>query len=324
MDHLKIWGGCFVLALSAILSGCTEENVISRRMQFQPPQTGVITAMTFNIRVDTILDVGNGWGKRKQLAIDTIATNTADIVGLQEALDRQVRDIRQALPQYNTYSAGRSNGKQKGESCAILYRKDRFTLNDSGTFWFSKNPSKPGSKSWGAMCPRICSWVNLSDIATGKRFYVYNVHLDNLSQSSRKNSTEILARHIAARRTLDPFFVMGDFNMQLDNPAMRYLQKIGFDTPYPKMTDAWQSLNPSREPTGTRHGFSGRTSGPRIDHIPVSEGIRTLAVKTDTTNKNGKYPSDHFPVIAKFLLPEPAKLTVQNTTTRGTKTTPKL
>ncbi|MCK5611645.1 hypothetical protein KAR91_57775, partial [Candidatus Pacearchaeota archaeon] len=80
------------------------------------------------------------------------------------------------------------------------------------------------------------------------------------------------------------------------NPAMRYLQKIGFDTPYPKMTDAWQSLNPSRKPTGTRHGFSGRTSGPRIDHIPV---------------------------IAKFLLPEPTKLTVQNTKTRGTKTTPK-
>ena len=256
--------------------------------------------MSFNVRVDIFLDGFNRWNNRKQLVFDMLADNVADVIGLQEALDHQVRQIQQALPQYSHYAAGRNDGKRKGETCAIFYRKDRFALGDSGTFWFSDTPSKPGSKDWGNLWPRICSWVYLTEKATGAGFYVYNVHFDVFSQNSRQRSAELLAKRIATRKTPDPFIVTGDFNMELDNPAMVYLQNINLETPYPRMLTAWQSLHPGWNSTGTRHSFRGSISGPKIDHIPICEEARALDVKIDRRNKNGRYPSDHFPIIAKI------------------------
>jgi endonuclease/exonuclease/phosphatase family metal-dependent hydrolase len=298
---------CLSVTFLLILAGCSEQQkkIPSRHIPFPSPRADVVKVMTFNIRVDTILDGSNRWNNRKELVFDTIADNRADVIGLQEALDFQVTQTQQALPQYANYAAGRSNGKQKGETCAIFYRKDRFALADSGTFWFSNKPSKPGSKGWGNFPPRICSWIRLLDRQTRAGFYVYNVHLDNLSQNSRKKSVELLAHRVGMRAEPEPFIVMGDFNMELDNPAMMPLQKTQRRGPYPCMVDAWESVHGKGKTagTGTRHGFRGGRSGPKIDHIPVCEDARPLDVKIDRRSLNGRYPSDHFPVVASILLP---------------------
>lgn len=299
---------CLLLSIISIMVGCCpQQQSTPRVIHFPGSSSDVIKAMSFNVRVDIFLDGPNRWNSRKELVFDILENNAADVIGLQEALDSQVRQIQQALPQYSHYAAGRNDGRQKGESCAIFYRKDRFLLEDCGTFWFSDTPSKPGSKDWGNLWPRICSWVHLTEKATGDDFYVYNVHLDVFSQNSRKKSTELLAKRIAARKTKNPFIVMGDFNMGLDNPAMVYLQNINSETPYPKMVSAWQSLYPGRNSGGTRHNFRGRASGTKIDHIPISEGLQALEVKIDRWNVDGQYPSDHFPVIAKIRLISPPK-----------------
>ena len=299
----------FTIILSLLSGSAAQSKTTSRMVRFTPPHSGEMKVMTFNIRVDTMLDGWHRWKQRKPLVIDTITDNSADIFGLQEAKNKQLQDIRRAMPQYGTYAVGRNNGASKGESCPIFYRKDRFRLNDSGTFWFSNTPSKPGSKDWGNLWPRICSWVHLTDKTAGTGFYVYNVHLDNLSQHSRELSVRMLAGRIAARKTRDPFLVMGDFNMEMDNPAMRYLEKIGYSTPYPRMSDAWSLVNVQNSDIGTRHGFSGRISGPKIDHIPLCENAIPLSVKIDRRSYNGHYPSDHFPVIATIFFKEPTQVT---------------
>ena len=304
LNRLKMTGIFSIVTISLILTGCAQQKkIISRDIRFPSPQMGVVKAMTFNIRVGTAWwDGANRWSKRRQNVVETIKRNSADIIGLQEALDFQLEHIQQALPQYSTYAAGRNNGRQKGEACPIFYRKDRFRLADSGTFWFSDTPDVPGTKDWGNIPPRICSWVRLRDKASGKGFYVYNLHLDNLSQRSRAKSVRLLASRIAARKTKDPFIVMGDFNMELDNPAMKFLQKIENQGPYPTMVDAWSSIYPGDSSIGTRHNFSGRSSGPKIDHIPISWDARALAVNIDRRGLNGRYPSDHFPVIATIRI----------------------
>ena len=206
----------------------------------RPERSGgdVIKAMSFNIRVTNPFDFGNPWSKRKKIVVDRLTSHGPDVAGLQEATNSQLKYIKKSLPQYSFYAAGRSNGKTKGEACPILYRTDRFGMDDSGTFWFSNTPDKPSTR-FGNFCPRICSWVHLRDKNTGTGFYVYNLHLDNMSQSSRAKSVRQLAKHIAARKTNEPFIVMGDFNMPLENPAMQYLQQI----PDLQMTDAWLSIN---------------------------------------------------------------------------------
>ena len=282
------------LSLSALLiMGSGGQKVTSGIIKSSSLKTATIKVMTFNIRVDTFLDGFNGWKNRRPIVCDILTNNAADVVGVQEALLHQVEQIQQALPQYSNYMAGRNNGKQKGESCTIFYRKDRFTLDDSGTFWFSDTPAKPGSKGWGNLWPRICSWVHLVNKETGAGFYVYNVHLDVLSQNSRQKSAELLASRIAARKLSDPFIVMGDFNMGLDNPAMVYLQNIGSQNPSPRMIDAWQS---------TRHDLTDGEKAPRIDHIVLSDNALALNVTVDRYNVDGRYPSDHFPVVANIFL----------------------
>jgi len=298
---------CLLAIVSLIISGgCGgSRKIVSRRVRFSSSQAGVVKVMTLNIRVDTVIDGPNRWNNRKQIVFDTLADNAADVIGLQEALRSQVRDVQLALPQYAGYAAGRKDGRNKGESCAIFYRKERFALADAGTFWFSNTPFEPGSKGWGNLPPRICSWVYLIEKGLKRAFYVYNLHLDNFSQNSRKKSVKLLAKHIAARRTRDPFIVMGDFNMDMDNPAMKFLHNSNYSTAYPKMVDAWQFVHGGPAETGTRHNFRGSLSGPRIDHIPISENARALEASIDRRKVNGRYPSDHFPVIAKILLGKP-------------------
>lgn len=298
----KVTKMVLLITTAMILSGCGGGTMRPHTVRFSNNQTDVVKAMTFNVRTKTFIDGLNGWNHRKQSVFDILSDNSPDIIGLQEVQYTQYREIHQALPQYNSYIAGRNNGKASGESCPIFYRKGRFTLADAGTFWFSDTPSLPGTTDWGNMSPRICSWAHLIDTRSKAGLYVYNLHLDHFSQNSREKSVKLLASKINGRKIKDPFIVMGDFNMELDNPAMQYLDRTGWEKPYTKSTDAWQLVHPGRT-IGTRHGFSGGLSGPQIDHIRISSNLHALDARIDLRhNGSGRYPSDHFPVIANIFL----------------------
>ena len=257
--------------------------------------------MTINIRYGTADDGPNSWENRKEVVFDVLGKYGQDVVGLQEAMYFQIYQIQRALPQYQIIAASRDDGKRTGEACPILFRKDRFRRIDSGTFWFSNSPWKP-SKHWGNEVPRICTWVHLAEIASGDSFYVYNLHLDHRSQLSRQKSVELLAKEISKRPTNDPFVVLGDFNMEMGNPAMLYMQKIGYQSPTPRLVDSWQMLYRAEKPAGTYHGFKGDLSGAKIDHVLVPDDTEIIEVGIDRRAFGGRYPSDHFPVYAEIRL----------------------
>lgn len=307
-----------LVVLAALLSGCGSHSYVSRKVNFTLPQSGQVKVMTFNIRTRTFIDGFNGWTHRRQMVFDMLADNAADVVGLQEAETSQIRDIRKALPTYGVYSAGRSDGLAGGESCPILYRKSRLSLKETGTFWFSDTPSVPGSKDWGNMPPRICSWAHLTENSSGNGFYVYNVHLDNLSQRSREKSIRLLTQQIAARKTADPFLIVGDFNMEQSNPAMAFLETAHAGL-VQGIQDVWELIHPNKS-IGTRHGFDGGMSGPQIDHILICDSIQALDARIDNRQVNGRYPSDHFPVIAKILIARPNGLQYTNVTSQNAAT----
>lgn len=285
-----------------LLASCQQqEKSVFREIQSPSSPVGVYRVMTFNIRTGTADDGENSWPYRKDIVSDLLAEYAGDVMGMQEALDFQIKDIVRVLPEYFVVAAGRDDGKKQGEACPILYRKDRFKLTDSGTFWFSNSPWKP-SMHWGNQYLRICTWVRLTERLGGNSFYVYNVHLDHQSQLSRQKSAELLAKEIFNRPTEDPYIVMGDFNMEMDNPAMLYLQKIGVQTPYPRLVDTWQMLYRAEKSAGTFNGFDRNLSGPNIDHILVRDDTEIIEVGIDRRAFNGQYPSDHFPVYAEIKL----------------------
>ena len=66
--------------------------------------------------------------------------------------------------------------------------------------------------------------------------------------------------------------------------------------------DTFRVLYPEAENTGTFCAFKGRTSGAKIDYIFVLPGTKVLAAQIDHYNRDGQYPSDHFPVTASLGL----------------------
>lgn len=45
-----------------------------------------------------------------------------------------------ALPEYDYVGVGRDDGERGGEFSPVFFRKDRFSVLNSGTFWLSETP----------------------------------------------------------------------------------------------------------------------------------------------------------------------------------------
>jgi endonuclease/exonuclease/phosphatase family metal-dependent hydrolase len=284
--------------LCALLAGA---GVLS--LAAEPP----LTIMSFNIRYGTADDGENRWDLRRPLLMEVLADEQADIIGVQEALHSQMQQIVEAMPVYAYVGVGRDDGRTAGEYSAILYRRERLRELESGTFWFSNTPSRPASTSWGNRIPRICTWARFAD-AGGRRFYVYNVHLDHESQPSRERSVRLLADRIRQRRGREePVIVTGDFNADEQNPATRWL--LGQRVPgvrgraRVRLVDTFRRLHPDARNVGTFTGFEfGHVDESKIDYVLTSPDVTVLAARIVQTSRAERYPSDHFPVVATIQL----------------------
>jgi endonuclease/exonuclease/phosphatase family metal-dependent hydrolase len=267
-----------------------------------------VSVMSFNIRYGMAGDGENRWENRRQMVFDTVGKYDPDVVGLQEALGFQIDEICKALPQYAMIGVGRDDGKTKGEYSAILYRRERFEVEQGGTFWLSDTPEIPGSITWGNACTRICTWARFVERKTGRAFYHYNLHLDHISQPSREKSVVLLAERIRTRKNSDPFVVSGDFNAGENNPAILFLKgkatvpgkdNANVGNPVP-MVDTFRVLHPDANDVGTFNGFKGDGTGEKIDFVLTTSDVQALDAQIIRDNVNDRYPSDHFPVTARL------------------------
>ena len=90
-------------------------------------QAESLKLISYNIRCGLCEAEGTPqyWPERKLLLAHLIQTQQPDLIGLQEAELFQVHDLVAMLPQYQWFGEGRDDGKTKGESTAVLYRKDK-------------------------------------------------------------------------------------------------------------------------------------------------------------------------------------------------------
>lgn len=267
--------------------------------QDQPAQP--LTVMSFNIRYGTANDGENRWENRRAALFELVRAEDADVIGLQEALYSQIQEILAAVPGYAVTGVGRDDGRTKGEFSAILFRSSRLTLSDAGTFWFSDTPESVASKTWGNTITRICSWARFVD-RDGRAFWHYNVHLDHQSQPSRERSSELLARRIAARDDRgEPAIVTGDFNVGESNPALVPL--VGTAAAPGRFVDTFRVMASAATEAGTFTAFDpARTTGDKIDYVLAPRGTEVLSAAIIRTARDGKLPSDHFPVTARVRL----------------------
>jgi len=300
-----------LLCLLLLISSCSCQDVSYTATDKTAKEGLELRVMTFNIRYGTADDGEDRWENRRQMVIDVLRENQLDVVGLQEALDFQISQIRQGLPEFGQLGVARDDGKTKGEYCAILYRRDRFDINESGTFWFSDTPDVPGSSHWGNANVRICTWARFVEKRTGAAFYHYNLHLDHASQPSREKSAALLVKRIRDRKHPDPFIITGDFNAGENNPAITYLKgKTAFTDENKNksripvlLVDTFRALYPDANEVGTFNAFKGNRKGEKIDFIFTLPDVQVLEAQIVHAERNGLYPSDHFPVTARIRLP---------------------
>ena len=64
-------------------------------------QISNLKVMTFNIRYNNPADSIYSWDNRKEMVTDVIKSYKPDIIGIQEALKDQVRDLQNMLKEYS-------------------------------------------------------------------------------------------------------------------------------------------------------------------------------------------------------------------------------
>jgi endonuclease/exonuclease/phosphatase family metal-dependent hydrolase len=269
-----------------------------------------MNVMSFNIRRGTRRDGINHCIYRRKLVREILSSYRPDVLGLQEALDFQMSEILTMLPGYEKVGIGNLGGS-KGLHNAIMYDAKRFFVSEEGTFWFSDTPEIPGSKGWGNIIPRVCTWARLIEKKSQQAFYLYNIHLDHLSLRSRKKSVVLLTRRISSRTFPDPFVLTGDFNAGERSAPIRYLKgsiplKITLrdkvSNPVP-LTDTFRVRYPAKRNIGTYHGYGRYFFRFKLDYIFVSSSVRVIDTEIIRLRWENCYPSDHFPLLAHVDLP---------------------
>ena len=267
-----------------------------------------INIMSFNIRYDTPSDGHNAWHFRKDIVTNVIKVNGCDFVGVQEALFHQTTDLQHLLPTYSWYGRGREEGSEQGESVPIFYLNDKWEIEEASTFWLSDLPHWAGSKTYGNTIPRICTWARFRAKVGGLQVLVYNCHLDHINKQAQKKGAEQIKSHIAKNKgDVKVVILMGDLNVTPEDEVIKIMSEN--ETPlkdtFPiKDKEKEKEKDDSKDKIGcgTFHQWTGNAGGVKIDYIFISEELKIKEFKVARDNFKNKYPSDHFPIVAKITL----------------------
>ena len=276
-----------------------------------------VRILSINVRLSTANDGEDSWANRKDFMTGIIVDGKYDFVGSQETVMHanpelnQVTFIASKLPGHGVIGRSREVNPEVGEAMTLFYKKDRWRIDetDQGTFWLSDTPDVPGSKTDPtAGCPRTVTFALFHELKdnqpTGRKLYVYNTHYDHMSEGARQRAAKQLMDRIAARKEKDVLVVVtGDMNSGERSPTIRYMkgEQATLDgkelTPPFKLVDTFREVHPDATDVGTTNGFRAPGAN-KIDYIFVSPGVKTLSAEIIRTQRDGRYPTDHFPIDA--------------------------
>jgi len=265
---------------------------------FDLPVSGSrLHTMTFNLRYasDT---APNTWAQRRPVMRELLHRAAPHLLGTQEGLYGQLRDIAADLgPRYDWLGTGRAGGS-RDEFMAVFYDTRRLQPLEYDHFWLSDTPYVIGSNTWGGAVVRMVTWVRFHDLATDRQFYALNTHLDHLSQYARERAAGLITERLGGLDPALPRVVTGDFNVAAHrNPVYDTMLNGG------TLADAWEAADRRGKLYATFHGYKPLVpDGDRIDWILTSPGVRTRYAAINTYSRGGQFPSDHLPVHAVLEL----------------------
>jgi len=260
-----------------------------------------LNVITFNIRYNNPGDSLNAWPHRIDKVNSQVLFHEAHIVGVQEALHSQIVDMDRGLTKYKFVGVGRDDGKEKGEYSAIFFDTTRLQVLQSQTFWLSQTPQLPGSKSWDAAITRIVTWAKFRDKKTKKQFYVFNTHFDHIGQIARAESAKLLLKYLHEIAGTMPCLITGDFNAHPNTEPIQIVTNA--KDPLHLVDSRTVSASGHYGPAGTFNAFQSKeTTDLPIDYIFIKHPVKVLQHATLSQTWEGRFSSDHFPVLARVVI----------------------
>lgn len=249
--------------------------------------------MTFNLLFDHE-PPPRTWQERLPRVLRILEAEQPTVLGTQELLFPQVKDLKRSLPGYD-YIYLSCKGGARGLSTAVFFETSRLEPLSFRHLWLSRTPHLLASRSWGNEQPRMMTWVRFADARSGREFVYVNTHFDHLSENSRLRSAELVKKVVAYFDV--PVMVGGDFNTPHHAETHERLINSGlvdsWDAAAYRVTDSFQTFNDWRPKP---------RNGGRIDWILTTPEVTTHRVGINAWTDNGAFPSDHWPVQALVSL----------------------
>ncbi|WP_138433709.1 endonuclease/exonuclease/phosphatase family protein [Winogradskyella algicola] len=254
-----------------------------------------LKVMSYNIKLDYPKEGKNSWANRKPFMVNQIKFYEPDVLGVQEAMPNQMKDLDSLLADYSFVGVGRDDGKNEGEYSAIFYKKNELNVLQSSTFWLSETPDKVGM-GWDAVCNRVCTYALFENQKTNQKFWVFNTHFDHVGKEARSKSAILILDKIKSLNTEGyPVFLTGDFNMEPNHESILHIKEM--------LRDSKEIAEIGFGPEGTFNGFHfDQPVKRRIDYIFVSDDVEVNKYAVLSDNWNMQYPSDHLPVLIEAKL----------------------
>ena len=331
------------LSLFACQKPLTEQQQEEEKEKDRIADLLPVRLMSFNIRYNASEDTGDrAWSKRKGPCFSLIRDINPDVIGFQEprmgSTENQRNDIIGALPEYAWHairstdpgvstkvirpSTGREvDANTKTGYTLLMYKKDRFTLVESGYFWLGPTPEK-------ACLPfeadddqvRTCVWVHLRENEKGHDLFFFNTHSPYMSTSgddaARLKCFQLNVSKMKEIAGYDaPLCIVGDMNSSWAlNDTRRDALEPYYHWLYSARGDGEDygvyryHTYPSDYYASPRvysyNDFGGQSPATtwNIDHIFYRNMIPVEFRTITSPNYGVAYVSDHYPIIldAKF------------------------
>ena len=275
-----------------------------------------LKVMSFNVQTENGTQVD--FDLRAEMLRDLMDQLQPDSIGMQEVTTGWI--YRMDTFAFNASYAGVGEGRTPGgEASSIYYRKDKFDLVNSGTFWLSETPDEAGTYLEASLYPRICTWAHLRDKVTGYEYIHVNTHLDHLGgsdgRSLRTAQTRVILEYLKTLPDV-PMVMTGDFNQAKTNSEentyaifKNILGQSNFTASTgEKMTgnfsdaraeakdtvasDAWASMTSYWQEGGEKYNPAKKP----IDYVFYTTGdFDAMVYRNIHYHRDGIYMSDHLP-----------------------------
>ena len=258
-----------------------------------PVSKDSLTVMTYNI-LSNMEKEGRPEDCRARMT-DTILENDVDVLGTQEDGEEHSAAFIQLLGSYSVFKGDIEEGN------CIYWKTDKFNLKKKGYFYLSDTPTIK-SKYDDSNHYRTMSYVILEVKETGKQFLFINTHTDYRAQEATRTKQLSVLTSLIKKINKDnlPTVVLGDLNTYKSIDGGVSLLTFLSNNKHIKLA---YDVAESKGDTGSTliNNFTTRNDPYIFDYILVSiDSICTKYYTVVDNIKDGKYPSDHLPVLAQI------------------------